>query len=220
MADLRINQPPHVLALERREKQLQADLQALLDAQSEGLIAGLSGGAEDNASSDGFVASTPSTMSVREERGPVPFIKSEKRKLGLRAARRGILIAIRELADVKRDEGLAIGESMARDEDVLRQIDNWLKKRAGLEMEIRHIDGAEEGRRLVRLRAQGSSLQVGRFGNPSAANDMLIHFRQRLRSWRIAFPNFELSTAKSSSKFHVRRIASKRTDHPTRHRWL
>ena len=219
MADLRISHPPHVLALERREKQLQADLQALLDAQSEGLIAGLSGGAEDNASSDGFAASTPSTMSVRDDRGPLPSIKSGKRKLGLRAARRGILLAIRELADVKRDEGLAIGESMARDADFLRQIDDWLKKRAGLEMEIRHIDGAEEGRRLVRLRAQGSSLQVGGVQNSPAASAMLIHFRQRLRSSRVGFPSFELSTAKSPSKFHVRRIASKRTDHPTRHLW-
>ena len=151
-----------MLALERQEKQLQAQLQSLLDAQSEGLLAGLSsggGGGGAASTSDGRSTPSMSTSNVRGSR-TTPVRQPVAQPIGLRAARRGILEAMHDLALLKHQESLAVEADLRDRHAVLRQVDDWHEQRRGLETEIRHIQDGQDGRRVVELQQQDSSLQT------------------------------------------------------------
>ncbi|KAI9825913.1 MAG: hypothetical protein M1832_000854 [Thelocarpon impressellum] len=148
-----------LLALQRKERQLQRDFQALLDAQSDGLMTGLSSGNPGESLSDVSKSRSLSASGMRASR-TVPVRQPAKRRVGLRAARTGILRAMQELAAVKLDEGAVVeGELRAR-ELVLQQVDEWSRKRAGLQKEIRDINGADDGSRVADLRAEDQAVQT------------------------------------------------------------
>lgn len=148
-----------LLAIERKERQLQRDLQALLDAQSEGLIAGLSGAAAtDEASSNG--TGTPSTSVLGQRAGRiVPVRQPVKKKLGLHGARRRILSTIQELSSIKSEEGRILETQVRGRDEVLQQVEGFGKKKDGLELEIAGIEGQDESRRLSDLRDEASSVE-------------------------------------------------------------
>lgn len=158
MASSMISQSP-MIALERKERQLQQDLQALLDAQSEGLIAGLSGASPDETSSNG--SRTPSTSGLGERMGrTVPVRQPMKKKLTLRGARRRILRTIKELSYVKSEESQILEEEVRGRDDVLKQVEGFGKKRSGLEQEITGIEREDESRRVIELRDEARTVEV------------------------------------------------------------
>lgn len=125
-----------LLGLERRERALQAELQMLLDAQGEGLLAGFGGGGGDMR--DGSGNSTPTTRSlqrgkdsqgVRSKDGShmqtIPVRQPKKRTIGLKAARKGLLRDMSELADVKGEEGDLLGEEIERRELCIAKTKDW-----------------------------------------------------------------------------------------------
>lgn len=147
-----------LLAIERKERQLQRDLQALLDAQSEGLIAGLSGAATDDVPSNG--TRTPSTSVLGQRAGRiVPVRQPVKKKLGLHGARRRILSTIQELSSVKSEEGRILETQVRERDEVLQQVEGFGKKKDGLEREIAGIEGQDESRRLSDLRDEARSVE-------------------------------------------------------------
>ena len=148
-----------LMVLERKEKQLQRQLQTLLDAQGEGLMAGLSQGTAGDAWSDGSNTPVMSASNIRASK-TIPVRQPARRKVGLRAARRGILQAMQELVVVKHDEALAVEADMHEHEGVIRQVDGWAKRREGLEREIRDIQGAEEGVRVSELKGEEQALRT------------------------------------------------------------
>ncbi|KAK5019116.1 hypothetical protein LTR39_000580 [Cryomyces antarcticus] len=148
--------PDTMLAMERREKHLQHDLQFLLDAQAEGLMAGLGGEVPDDLASNG--SSTPTAQSIRSSR-VVPVRQPVQKKIGLRGARRGIWRAIRELAEIKAEEAAMLQEDMDRNHMVLSQIEGWEKKREGLDKQIEDIRDNEDGSRAQSLKHEADSLQ-------------------------------------------------------------
>src|SRR3989337_842615 len=96
--------PDELLALQRRARHLEQQLQELLDAQADGLMSGLAG---NNTTSDDLVSNgstTPTVSSIqqhareleRSEHGRV----SRKKVVGLNVARRGIARRIQQLAHV------------------------------------------------------------------------------------------------------------------------
>ena len=146
-----------LVALERKEKQLQRDLQALLDAQGEGLLAGLEGRGRGDGSSEG--SSTPTAASMGASR-VVPIRQPTRKRIGLRAARRGILTAIHEYATVKEDEKELLDAELRSKEEVLGQVDAWEKKRKGLDEKINAIESGDEGKRVGELKDEAKRVQV------------------------------------------------------------
>ncbi|KAI9682097.1 MAG: hypothetical protein M1817_000151 [Caeruleum heppii] len=145
-------------ALRRKEKQLQTDLQALLDAQSDGLAAGLGRGPAETASSD------DSRSSSRTPHGRKAFSQArrapDRPRVGLRRARRGILEAMEELASVKKQQSLTIIQDLETTENASGQLDSWDAKRSGLRAKIRDIEGSDEGQRLQQLKSEESQLEI------------------------------------------------------------
>jgi hypothetical protein len=146
-----------LVALERKEKQLQRDLQTLLDAQGEGLVAGLEGRSRGDGSSEG--SSTPTAASMGSSR-VVPIRQPTRKRIGLRAARRGILTAIHEYATVKEGEKELLDSELQSKEEVLGQVEAWEKKRAGLNDKINAIENGDEGKRVAELNDEAKRVQV------------------------------------------------------------
>ncbi|KAI9703385.1 MAG: hypothetical protein M1820_005857 [Bogoriella megaspora] len=191
------HEPETILALHRREAQLQADLQHLLDAQAEGLTAGLTGGVPESIPEDltSNGSSTPiaslsfrpssygRSMTVAESRRPEPP------KLGLGGARRGLWRTIRKLAAVKDEEVTLIGRDIEDNGEVLGRIDTWEQKRDGLQASIRNIEqDSEEGSRAKNLRKEAQELGVeiqeieARLAEMKSRHRMMIHEVGRLEN--------------------------------------
>lgn len=152
--------PDTLVALERRERYLQDHLQALLDAQAEGLTAGLSGETADNESEG---SSTPTLRSTRD--GSVsparrPAHTRRGQKMGLRSTRRAIWRTIRELADIKAQEDTFLESSNADDAEVLAQIEGWEKKHEGLTKVIGEIEGGGNSAAVRGLKDEAAHLVV------------------------------------------------------------
>ncbi|KAI9807927.1 MAG: hypothetical protein M1825_005233 [Sarcosagium campestre] len=148
-------------ALERTENQLQRDFHILLDAQAEGLSAGLVGGGDvgtSDASSDGGSNSAASTRGLKKSR-VIPVRQPAKRRIGLRAARRGILMTMQEFADVKGEESRLL-DSEIEDRDVsLQQAEAWTRKKAGLMAEIENIETDRDSRKAADLGNEERAIQ-------------------------------------------------------------
>ncbi|KAK4995176.1 hypothetical protein LTR66_004958 [Elasticomyces elasticus] len=141
---------PRMPSLERRERYLQSELQTLLDAQGDGLIAGL-GALPDDQTSNG--SSTPRGSAV------IPMRQPRQKRISLRAARRGIYDAIEDLANVKNEESLQLSATISRESGVLEQIQLWERKRDGLNEATKTIREGEEAQRTEGIRQEADALQ-------------------------------------------------------------
>ncbi|KAK1142871.1 hypothetical protein N8T08_007305 [Aspergillus melleus] len=147
-----------LIYIDRQAKHLERNLQALIDAQSEGLLAGLKGPGEDSslsgeshAPSSGFNnAEGPSTVPVRQ-----PAAK----KIGLRAAREGIFRSISDLLKLREEEQDVLTSHVGERQDALKQIDAFDTKRDGLEGAISTIHNDREGQRSRELRDESHQLE-------------------------------------------------------------
>ena len=142
--------------LQDRQSELEADLQFLLDAQSEGLVRGLEGGMVDDQASTG--STTPTAQSVRSASAR-RAARVVRRKPGLRSSRKGIYNAILALSTVKDEELQGIDEDMHEKDRTLEQIDEWEKKKSGLQEATKRFESTEESVRVQRLRQQADTLQ-------------------------------------------------------------
>ena len=142
---------------EYRQHELEADLQFLLDAQAEGLIRGLEGGATDDRSSTGSTTPTAQSvrsLSARRTRRPV------RRQPGLRSARKGIYNAIHALSALKDDEIQNVDSQLQEHQDTLAQIDEWETKRQGLKEASDTVDSSGDTVRVQRLKQEADTLQA------------------------------------------------------------
>ena len=143
--------PDTLASLQQREQQLQEHLQDLLDAQAEGLLAGLGGGADDTTSNG---SSTPRGYGFRD-RSVSPPATPAKRKVGLRAARRSIWKTIRDLATIKAEEDHLIEGDLILAEEVLTKVARWEQKEEGL---TKKIESIVSGAKVDNLQSQASQL--------------------------------------------------------------
>ncbi|KAF7894587.1 uncharacterized protein EAF01_010038 [Botrytis porri] len=124
-----------LLGLERRERALQAELQMLLDAQSEGLMQGFGGGSNGEEHSG---SSTPTTRSLQRDRDrqggrstegahmrTIPVRQPKRKSVGLRGSRKGLLRNMGLLADVKVEEGELLTEEIKRREMCIAKTKDW-----------------------------------------------------------------------------------------------
>ncbi len=161
-----MSSPPQILrsdallSISRQESHLQSTIQTLLDAQSEGLLAGLGGApGQDGASSTGSRTPTTSTSnSIRKSKTPIPVRQPVKKKFGLRGARRGIGRSIEELAELKGQELRVLEDELFQRKEVVDTIRNLERKSTGLQERIRGIESEDASRQVVDLRQEEQAL--------------------------------------------------------------
>ena len=149
--------------LHRQQEHLQRRLQILLDAQSEGLLAGLTGVIRqtEEGSSTGTVTPTSTVYDTPHRPNSehvVPVRQPKARHVGLRRARREISRAIEELALLKYDEMRLLEDAAARREIILSTIHDFSQKEAGLRMQIQEIGGEDATAALDDMRREEHEL--------------------------------------------------------------
>jgi hypothetical protein len=162
-----------LLSLSRRERAIQSELQLLLDAQSVGLTQGRIGDQHGDDRSSDAGSSTPTTRSMAPSpsrsrdnrsrsgnRGVVPVRQPRKKKIGLKAARKGILGSIEELRAVKEHEWAIIDEEIITLKSLLSQVNRWEKKMSSFEQEMRRLSDGTEGRERSELKTERSAVQM------------------------------------------------------------
>ncbi|KIW07180.1 uncharacterized protein PV09_02047 [Verruconis gallopava] len=149
--------PYDLVVLERRERYYQQKLQDLLDAQSDGLLAGLEGDVpNDDESLD---TPTQTTYSLRSHSvSPAPSLsKPKKRSLG--AARRGIWKTVLDCAAVKEEEDAILKRELRDSQAILKQLDAWSSKEQGLREKITAIENEDTGAKSRALKEEASKLE-------------------------------------------------------------
>lgn len=156
--------PDDLLALQRRARHLEKQLQELLDAQADGLLGGLS---REDKRPDDLVSNgstTPTVSSIRStDRGTEDGDNESlprKKKVGLNAARLGISKRIRQLANVKAEELDLLDEDLTNLQVVVKKTDAWTQKRARLEKKIKDIESESDGARCQNLHTEASKLEL------------------------------------------------------------
>lgn len=156
--------PEDILAIQRRARHLEHQLQELLDAQADGLI-GASGGREsdiDDLVSNGSV--TPTVSSVwSSDRGTdhsnAGKSTKTKKKVGLNVARVGIFKRIQQLASVKAEELDMLDEELQALQNTVEKTEAWAQKRARLEKKIKDIQSEDAGLKTRNLQTEASKLE-------------------------------------------------------------
>ena len=158
--------PDDLLALQRRARHLEQQLQELLDAQADGLMSGLAGNESnvpDDLVSNG--STTPTVSSVRSSSRSTEYEENaqsvpRKKKVGLMAARKGIYKRIQQLASVKAEELNHLDEDLNDLNDIVGKTDSWTKKRARLEKKIRDIEEVDRSTQMIQaLHTEASTLE-------------------------------------------------------------
>lgn len=154
------NEPPvndDLLFFRRKQRQLEADLQILLDAQAEGLLAGLDPtAAEDDGVSTGSTTPTAQSLNLRP-RSNTPMQKSAK--LGLREARKGLYTTIRRLALLKAQELEYLMPDVEECTAIAERLDAWGKKHQALRERTSQIAAGTENQRAAELRTEADNMQ-------------------------------------------------------------
>lgn len=151
--------PDDLLALQRRARHLEQQLQELLDAQADGLMGSL--GAGDGRVSNG--STTPTVSSVRSsDRGEDSgngHGTTRSKKVGLNTARQGISKRIRQLASIKTEELDLLDEDLRKLQSTVEKTDAWSQKRIRLAKKIRDIEREDAGARAQTLQTEASKLE-------------------------------------------------------------
>ncbi|KAL4953639.1 hypothetical protein BDW69DRAFT_164865 [Aspergillus filifer] len=152
------NHQDPLLHVERQAKHIQSNLQYLIDAQSEGLLAGL--GAQPEASilneSHAYLSGSGSSKGAL----PVPVRQPPGKKIGLRSARHGIFTSMYDLKKLREEEQEILFLKQEEMGSGLGQIETFTTKRSGLEKAISAINGDRETLRTKELREESSQLEA------------------------------------------------------------
>lgn len=135
------------LPVERASKSLERTLQTLLDAQSEGLSAGIGSDEVDDISSVGSPTPTPSVVTPTSRRDSglktIPIRQPKTKKVTLRGARKGLGKSMKEFADLKRHELRLIEKEIVVRDGALKQVSGLGNQRTALDDKIYKIKHQE-----------------------------------------------------------------------------
>ncbi|OTA89090.1 hypothetical protein M434DRAFT_398806 [Hypoxylon sp. CO27-5] len=136
--------------LQRRERQMQKELQKLLDAQGAALERDLAGDDVRKASSEDSTRAlspdlTASTVQSRLSRGSVvPVRQPKKRPMSKRQARIGIARLVTMLADLKNEEDVYITSALAARKTALSKLRNLSSQRRSIASEMKALEEDNE----------------------------------------------------------------------------
>ncbi|KAI2463140.1 hypothetical protein F4781DRAFT_417592 [Annulohypoxylon bovei var. microspora] len=133
--------------MQRRERQMQKELQKLLDAQGAALERDLNGEDLGKASSEGSSKrglspdSATSTVQLKPTGGPVVPVRQPKRKpLSKRQARNGIARSVTMLADLKNEEDAYIAAALADRKTAISKLRNLSSQRKSITAEMTALE--------------------------------------------------------------------------------
>ncbi|PYH47347.1 uncharacterized protein BP01DRAFT_354543 [Aspergillus saccharolyticus JOP 1030-1] len=148
-----------LIYIDRQAKQIERSLQKLIDAQSEGLLAGLAE-TQPNATPSTSGSHTPiSALGSAAKPSTIPVRQPPPEKIGLRAAREGIFKSIYDLLKLREEEHEILISKVDERHDALEDIDGFNTKRAGLETAIFKIQDDKESQQARKLREEGRKLE-------------------------------------------------------------
>ena len=136
-----------LLYIDRQTKHIERNLQVLIDAQSEGLLAGLSGPQQND------------TPSLSDSKVTVPVRQPAPKKIGLRAAREGIFKSIYDLLKLREEERELLGFRDGERKDALIEVDKFSSKKSGLEEAISSIRNNRDSQRSTDLKDEARTLE-------------------------------------------------------------
>ncbi|KAI9884321.1 MAG: hypothetical protein M1823_003882 [Watsoniomyces obsoletus] len=169
---------PDTLVMPRKtERQLQEELQSLIDAQGDGLMAGLSLDRMDDVSSEGSGSRRHSSRGRNTTSTASMHHAAQKRRMGLREARLGILEVMRDLAQIKNVESQTLQTGLDQSEAVLHQVDEWKRKKSGLEEEIQNINRSDVAQMRKKLQEEEDTVK----GEIRELEDRLLQLRAKER---------------------------------------
>ncbi|KAJ5096018.1 hypothetical protein NUU61_005374 [Penicillium alfredii] len=151
--------PDPLLHVERQAKHIQNNLQALIDAQSDGLLSGLARPQSDDASSGSF---TPTSTKAGRSQSPstIPARRSAPKKIGLLCAREGIFQSIYDLLKLREEEREILSSQTDERDKALHEIQGFNSRRSGLEEAIATIHSDQENQHSKHLQEEARSLET------------------------------------------------------------
>lgn len=154
--------PDPFVYIDRQAKHLQRHIQQLLDAQSDGLLAGLTGQSNDEeVLSNG--SSTPTISAIGSSERPttrtIPVRQPPKKKIGLRAARRGILRSMSELLTLREEERKVIQTRIHERRNVISEVDVFSNKKTGLEKVISDMQNDRDDKTTREAKREAKDLE-------------------------------------------------------------
>lgn len=153
-----------LLYVERQSKHIQRNLQALIDAQSEGLLSGLAQQQEEQHPEDTSDGSFTPTSSSRAgpSRSPstIPARQPHPKKIGLRAARQGIFQSIYDLLKLREEERDILSSQADERDHALNEIQGFTSRRSGLEESISNIHNNQDNQRAKHLKEEARTLET------------------------------------------------------------
>ncbi|KAL3473447.1 hypothetical protein BJX99DRAFT_198586 [Aspergillus californicus] len=148
-----------LLHVERQATHIQRNLQRLIDAQSEGLLAGLNRQqAEGSFSGESHASFSKPASSIGAS--TVPVRQPPTKKIGLRAARQGIFLSIYDLLKLREEEQEILALGLQDRDRALDEVKAFSDKRAGLEKFISTINDDRETERSKELRDESSRIEA------------------------------------------------------------
>lgn len=148
-----------LLQVERQTKYIQRNLQALIDAQSEGLLVGLARSQPDDLSDGSFTPASSAASQARPS-STTPARRTPVRKVGLRAARQGIFQSIYDLLKLREEErDILLSQTDERD-NALREIQGFTSRKDGLEAAISSIHNDRENQQANQLQEEAHRLET------------------------------------------------------------
>lgn len=149
-----------LLHIERETKYIQGNLQALIDAQSDGLLSGLAVSGTDQASSKASTPSRTTNTSRSVSQLTVPTRQPAPKKITLQSAREGIFQSIYDLLKLREEEREIVTSQSNERSQALEHIEDFLSKRSGLEEAIATIQSENESQRSKQLEEEAQHLQT------------------------------------------------------------
>ncbi|KAL6705833.1 hypothetical protein ACN47E_006293 [Coniothyrium glycines] len=153
--------PDDILAIQRRARHLEKQLQELLDAQADGLSGSLSGQdtLQDDLVSNGSITPTVSSVRSSDRNTEDGSISKKKKKVSLNTARVGIFKRIQQLASIKAEELDLLDEDLRELQITVEKTEAWTQKRTRLEKKIQAIEGEDAGAKTESLQKEASQLE-------------------------------------------------------------
>ncbi|KAF3480904.1 Atg28p [Arthroderma uncinatum] len=146
-----VNPTDPFIYIERQSKQLQSDLQELLDSQSRALSARQPLTSREDTPSTRSSTPTPSHIASHRSTLPVPVRQPRKKETSLRNARRGILRSIHNLLSLKEEEHDILNAEVYTRREALKVVESFIDKRAGLERSISGMQADKQKKRVDTL---------------------------------------------------------------------
>lgn len=164
-----------LIYIDRTARSLQNHIQRLLDAQSEGLVAGLGSEQHDDAGTSGSLTPTATpTQSVSDSAAhgpsasawtvskkqiqPIPVRQPPRKKVTLSGARNGLIRSMHDFAVLKSEESHILSGKLREREEALKRITHYETKETDIHDEISSIESGSVSHSLHSLRTSEHSL--------------------------------------------------------------